>query len=166
LTADLLAAFETGDLRKVNWVKSVTISTLTYHYPYKYKFSLLSGAVEECNVVLRLAEQYLVRAEALARQNKIAEAVNDINSVRMRAGLAAKETTISSEQCLQAIEQERRIELFAEWGHRWLDLKRTNRADIVLAPTKSKWSKDDTLYPIPTSEFNKNPRLGDQNPGY
>jgi hypothetical protein len=166
LTADLLAAFETGDLRKNNWVKSVPISTPTYHYPNKYKIALLSGAFEECNVVLRLAEQYLVRAEALAHQNKIAEAVNDINRIRMRAGLAAKETTISSEQCFQAIEQERRIELFAEWGHRWFDLKRTNRANTVLSAAKgSRWQTNDQLYPIPFSELETDPNL-EQNDGY
>jgi hypothetical protein len=166
LTTDLLAAFETGDLRKNNWVRLVPISALTYHYPSKYKFSLSSGGVEECNVVLRLAEQYLVRAEALAHQNKIAQAVNDINSIRIRAGLAAKETTISSEQCFQAIEQERRTELFAEWGHRWFDLKRTNRANTVLSAVKgSRWQTNDQLYPIPFSELETDPNL-EQNDGY
>ncbi len=165
LDSSLLTAFETGDLRKDNWVKS-TIGTPTYCYPYKYKIALLSGAFEECNVVLRLAEQYLVRAEAFAHQNKIAEAVNDINRIRTRAGLTAKATTISSEQCLQAIEQERRTELFAEWGHRWFDLKRTHRVDAVLSVVKgSKWHTTDQLYPIPFSELEADPNL-EQNNGY
>jgi hypothetical protein len=165
-TTGLLTAFEPGDLRWSNWVKSVTIGTQPYHYPHKYKLSSSSGTIEEYNVVLRLAEQYLVRAEALARQNKIAEAVNDINSIRTRAGLAAKATTISSEQCLQAIEQERRIELFAEWGHRWFDLKRTNRANTVLSAAKgSNWHTNDQLYPIPFSELETDPNL-EQNTGY
>jgi starch-binding outer membrane protein, SusD/RagB family len=166
VTDSLLSSFETGDLRKVNWVRSVTLGTQSYNYPYKYKFSSSSSAVEEYNVVLRLAEQYLVRAEALARQNKIAEAVNDINSIRTRAGLTAKATTISSEQCFQAIEQERRIELFAEWGHRWFDLKRTHRANAVLSAAKgNKWQSSDQLYPIPFSELEADPNL-EQNPGY
>jgi hypothetical protein len=120
-------------------------------------------------MVFRLAEQYLIRAEARAQQDNLIEAISDLDVLRNRAGISLiKNTTpgISKTNLLLAIEKERQVELFAEWGHRWLDLKRTNRADIVLAPTKSKWSKDDTLYPIPTSEFNKNPRLGDQNPGY
>jgi starch-binding outer membrane protein, SusD/RagB family len=166
LTADLLATFETGDLRKSNWVRFVTIGMQPYNYPSKYKLSSSSGAVEEYNVVLRLAEQYLVRAEALAHQNKIAEAVNDINSIRTRSGLVTKPTTISSEQCFQAIEQERRIELFAEWGHRWFDLKRTNRADAVLSAAKgNKWQTTDQLYPIPFSELETDPNL-EQNDGY
>jgi starch-binding outer membrane protein, SusD/RagB family len=166
LTTGLLTAFETGDLRKVNWVNSVTIGTQTYHYPYKYKQSSSSGAVTEYNVVLRLAEQYLVRAEALARQNKIAEAIADINSIRTRAGLPAIATNSSSEQCLQAIGQERRIELFAEWGHRWFDLKRTHRANAVLSAAKgNKWQASDQLYPIPFSELEADPNL-EQNEGY
>jgi starch-binding outer membrane protein, SusD/RagB family len=163
LDSGLLTAFEAGDLRKVNWVK---IGPQLYNYPYKYKLTSSSIAVEEFNVVLRLAEQYLVRAEALVHQNKIAEAVNDINSIRTRAGLATKETTISSELCFQAIEQERRIELFAEWGHRWFDLKRTNRANTVLSAAKgSRWQTNDQLYPIPFSELETAPNLK-QNDGY
>ncbi|HEX6430809.1 MAG TPA: RagB/SusD family nutrient uptake outer membrane protein [Niastella sp.] len=166
LTTDLLAAFETGDLRKVNWVKSVTIGTQLYNYPYKYKLSSSSGAVTEYNVVLRLAEQYLVRAEALVRQNKLAEAIADINSIRTRAGLPALATNTSSEFCFQAIEQERRTELFAEWGHRWFDLKRTQRANAVFSAAKgNKWQATDQLYPIPFSELEADPNL-EQNDGY
>lgn len=166
LTKQLLTAFEPGDLRNVNWVNTVTIDNLPYHYPYKYKQSTSSSAVTEYNVVLRLAEQYLVRAEALARQDRIAEAVGDINIIRSRANLPAISTTISSEQCFQAIEQERRIELFAEWGHRWFDLKRTDRVNAVLSDVKgNKWQTSDQLYPIPISELELDPNLK-QNPGY
>jgi hypothetical protein len=57
--------------------------------------------------------------------------------------------------------------LFAEWGHRWFDLKRTNRANAILSVTKkgSKWQPEDQLYPIPPSELDADPNL-DQNPGY
>jgi len=164
LTTGLLTAFEAGDLRKNNWVKSMT-SGLTY-YPNKYKVSSSSGPVTEYNVVLRLAEQYLIRAEALAWQNRIAEAEGDLNIIRTRAGLPAIDTTISSELCFQKIEQERRTELFAEWGHRWFDLKRTNRSNAVLSAIKgSKWQTSDQLYPIPSSELEADPNL-EQNPGY
>lgn len=166
LTQHLLNAFEPGDLRNVNWVEPVTIGNQPYNYPYKYKLYQSSSAVSEYNVVLRLAEQYLVRAEALARQDRIAEAVADVNIIRSRANLPAISTTISSEQCFQAIEQERRIELFAEWGHRWFDLKRTNRVNAVLSDVKgNKWQTSDQLYPIPFSELELDPNLK-QNPGY
>jgi hypothetical protein len=163
----LWKAFETGDLRKGSWIRSVSVSGQTYNYPHKYKLNLSPNGVPptEYNVVLRLAEIYLIRAEALAKLGRIVEAVADINTIRVRAGLTVLATTISDEQCLQAIEQERRTELFTEWGHRWIDLKRTNRADVVLSTLKSNWHYNDKLYPIPFSELETAPNL-EQNPGY
>jgi hypothetical protein len=75
---------------------------------------------------------YLIDAEAKAQQGKIAEAKADVDIIRKRAGLAALTSTITKDQLLLAIEKERKLELFGEWGHRWLDLKRTGRADAVL----------------------------------
>ncbi|WP_166436982.1 RagB/SusD family nutrient uptake outer membrane protein [Niastella caeni] len=168
LTTNLKNAFEGDDLRMQHWVGMVTSGTQTYYYPYKYKIyqSINGNAPTEYNVVLRLAEQYLIRAEALARQGKIAQAVADINTIRTRAQLPDISTSIGNDACLQAIEQERRIELFAEWGHRWFDLKRTNRADAVLSAVKgSNWHPHDRLYPIPFTELELDPNLK-QNPGY
>lgn len=163
ISQNLWNAFEPGDLRKSTWIKSGPFGS----YPYKYTVYLSAGANTpiEYNVVLRLAEQYLIRAEARVNQNRIEEAVSDINIIRTRAGLPLLATTISSEQCVKAIEQERRIELFTEWGHRWIDLKRTNRADAVLGLLKSNWSHNDQLYPIPMAELETAPNL-EQNPGY
>jgi hypothetical protein len=163
---DFLNAFENGDLRKVKWVNSVTIGGTPYSYPFKYKIFTSSGAPTEYNIVLRLAEQYLIRAEARAQQNRIEEAVTDLDTIRVRAGLSVLSATISYDVCLQKIEQERRMELFAEWGHRWFDLKRTNRANAVLGVTKAgNWNANDQLYPIPSSELVNAPNLV-QNPGY
>jgi hypothetical protein len=67
---------------------------------------------------------------------------------------------------LLAVEQERRVELFVEWGHRWFDLKRTKRSDAVLGPLKgANWQSTDTLYPIPSDAIRTNQALT-QNPGY
>ncbi len=168
ISEELWKAFDTGDQRKVNWIRSVPVNGQTYNYPCKYKIKLspIGMPPEEYNVVLRLAEQYLIRAEALAKQNRVEEAVADINAIRTRAGLPVLSPTISGEQCLQAIEQERRTELFTEWGHRWIDLKRSNRADAVLSTIKgSNWQANDKLYPIPVSELETAPNLV-QNPGY
>jgi starch-binding outer membrane protein, SusD/RagB family len=159
----LLNAFESGDLRKGSWIKSGSFNGQPYSYPNKYKVNA-STTPTEYNVVLRLAEQYLIRAEARANQNIIEDAVQDINVIRARAGLLALSTTIGTEQCLKAIEQERRVELFTEWGHRWFDLKRTNRVNEVLG-TRTGWTHNDQLYPIPFSELETAPNL-EQNPGY
>jgi hypothetical protein len=62
--------------------------------------------------------------------------------------------------------QERRVELFLEFGNRWFDLKRTGRADAVLGTLKpDSWNSTDALYPIPIEEIKKAPQLT-QNEGY
>jgi hypothetical protein len=162
----LLNTFEPGDLRAANWLNSNTVSGVTYYYPYKYQNRALSP-VTEYDVVLRLAEQYLIRAEAIAQQspNRIPDAINDLNIIRTRAGLAPSSTTISQAQCLAAVAQERRVELFTEWGQRWLDLKRTGNIDAVLGQEKTGWQSYSALYPIPFKQIIANPALT-QNPGY
>lgn len=163
LTPSLLQAFA-SDERKEAWVKEVTVNNQSYAYPYKYKVGI-GPAVSEYLTVLRLAELYLIRAEARAQQGKIGEAALDLNVVRQRAGLPGIRVMDRS-SLLAALEKERRLELAFEWGHRWLDLKRWGRADTVLAPLKgSSWQSTDLLYPIPLSERLKNPALT-QNPGY
>lgn len=159
-----LAAFETGDQRKSAWIKPITISGNTFYYPYKYKVRT-GSPVTEYSMVFRMAEQYLIRAEARAQQNNLTGAKSDIDEIRKRAGLAVLPGTLTKDQTLLAIEQERRIELFAEGGHRWFDLKRTGRALTVLAPIKPNITGRDLLYPLPLDAILTNPNLV-QNPGY
>ena len=115
--------------------------------------------------MLRLAEQYLIRAEARARQGNIPGAQQDLNSIRNRAGLP-NTTTSGPTEILEAIMEERQRELFTEGGHRWLDLKRTGRTTEVLAPLKPLWDPTDVLWPIPEDEIFNNSNLLPQNPGY
>lgn len=173
ITAELLNSFEANDTRRSKWVNSVAVGAIAYHFPYKYKRNSGRSSnppvpFDEYSMVLRLAEQYLIRAEARAQQNKLTgsnSAESDINEIRNRAGLPG--TTASTQtDLLLAIEQERRIELFTEWGHRWFDLKRTGRADAVLGPIKANWNSEDVLYPLPLDEMDANPFLKPQNPGY
>jgi hypothetical protein len=161
---DLLNSFEENDKRKLEWVKCDTFAGKVICYPYKYKVS--SGRpLTEYYVVLRLAEQYLIRAEARANQNKISGAQDDLNVIRKRAGLD-NITANDQSSLLNAIARERRLEFFAEWGHRWYDLKRSNEADSVLGRfNPATWQPTDTLWPIPESQVRLNPALT-QNPGY
>ncbi len=163
LSTALLNAFEAGDKRKTSWTKVNVSAGIPYTFPNKYKVRS-STTVTEHYTLLRLAEQYLIRAEARVEQNDIAGAKTDIDVIRMRAGLAAT-TAITKAAVLTAIEKERRIELFAEWGHRWFDLKRWNSADAVLGVAKPGWKSYMQLYPIPHSQLLTNPFLT-QNPGY
>lgn len=164
MTNQLYNAFETGDTRKANWVGMLTVGSATFYYPFKYKVRLGTVATEY-STVMRLAEQFLIRAEARTMQNKIADAQADLNAIRNRAGLP--NTTAANQSDLKvAIEQERRVELFTEFGHRWLDLKRWNRTDAVLGPVKApNWQSTDVLFPIPRIQLIADPNVT-QNPGY
>ena len=169
LSSPLLASFELEDLRKIAWTKTTVFPAdtgTTYYYPYKYKIRQgSSGNLSEYYTLLRLAEQYLISAEAKAQQNKLSEAISDLNKLRFRAGLSDLPSSLTQTEVLDAVYQERRTELFAEWGHRWLDLKRTGQADAILSQIKSHWQTAAKLYPIPPSELQVNPYLT-QNPGY
>ncbi len=160
----LLNAFEATDQRKVAWLNKNTVNGVSYYYPYKYKVMSSSTKTEYSNV-LRLAEQYLIRAEARAQQGNISNAVADINVIRSRAGLTGLSATLSQGACLAAVAQENRIEFFAEWGHRWFDLVRTAQANTVLGVEKTGWQPYAALYPIPIGEITTDIYLT-QNPGY
>jgi len=161
-------AFEANDKRKTNWVGVYTNTTGTYYYPFKYKVQN-STTVTEYSMVLRLAEQFLIRAEARANQTNLSGAIDDIDVIRNRAGIPLIRTinpAIGQSALLTAVQQERRVELFTEWGHRWLDLKRSAQASTILAPLKgSTWQATDVLYPIPADEISRNHNIT-QNAGY
>ncbi|HEX6431171.1 MAG TPA: RagB/SusD family nutrient uptake outer membrane protein [Niastella sp.] len=173
LTPQLLAAFEPGDLRRQSWVVDNIFSGATYTTANKYKRHVNNSMLLEYYTVLRLAEQYLIRAEAYTRLGQIEAAIADLNVVRARAGLPALPGSLTQQQCMSAVEHERQVELFTEWGHRWFDLKRwpgiTNpnvtRADEVLGAIKPDWQPTDQWYPVPRSELQLNAFLV-QNPGY
>ncbi|MCD0474051.1 RagB/SusD family nutrient uptake outer membrane protein [Flavobacterium sp. EDS] len=164
LSESLMNSFTVSDLRKTNWTAPVTNGTKTWYYAFKYKESKASTTSKEYSIVLRLTEQYLIRAEARAQLGDLIGAKEDLNKIRKRAGLS-NATVNSKEEILESILQERRKEFFTEYGHRFFDLKRTGKLDTVLS-TKPGWNITDNLLPIPESELTLNPNLKPQNPGY
>lgn len=168
LSPELLASFETGDQRRVNWIDSVNVNGSLYYYPFKYKSATYNNPVTEYETALRLSEQYLIRAEARVQQNLITGAQADLDTVRSRAGLPYT-TANDKTSLLSAILHERQVELFTEWGHRWLDLKRTGNVDAVMSgvtPRKrGSWKTEWQWYPISRSELQLNHNLA-QNAGY
>lgn len=165
LSIDFINSFELNDTRKQNWVRAISRNNQTWYHAYKYKKTLNSGTSAEYTILFRLAEQYLIRAEARAELNNISQALLDLNKVRSRAGIP-QSIANSKETIVEAIIQERRVELFTEQGHRWFDLKRTGRAENVLSPIKPNWKNTDLILPIPESELLLNKNLLPQNPGY
>ncbi|TYR37843.1 RagB/SusD family nutrient uptake outer membrane protein [Sphingobacterium phlebotomi] len=165
----LYDAFESGDERHEHWVGKITTAAgVTHKYPYKYKARFGVTPVAEYTMVLRLGEQYLIRAEARYNQGKYAEAEDDINTVRQRAGLSLLSLGNDADAVREAVEQERRVELFAEWGHRWYDLRRwpsvngtagKTRADDILPALKPGWQSNAIYLPLPQEATMSNPNL-------
>lgn len=171
LADQLIDDFETNDERLTHWVGSKTVSSVKYYYAYKYKVRSGSNLdAIEYPVMFRLAEIYLIRAEARTRLGDLPGAINDLDKVRQRAGLPSLTDTkpgLTKEDMLEEVWHERKVELFGDrGGHRWFDLKRTGRANEVLAEIKGDgWSATDALWPVPGNQRAVNPYLT-QNEGY
>jgi hypothetical protein len=164
--------FDTGDLRAVDWTDSIVTNGVTYYYANKYQQNYTGSSPIEFPTILRVGEQYLIRAEARAQQDNIngpTGALADLNTIRNRAGLAAYAGSTDQASVLAAILRERRFELFTEYGHRWLDLIRTGNVNAVMTsvcPLKGgTWSSTDSLYVIPLSDIQADASLI-QNSGY
>ncbi|WP_256010635.1 RagB/SusD family nutrient uptake outer membrane protein [Desertivirga xinjiangensis] len=164
-------AFDPGDIRKdASIAVSTTPQFKTAGQPYVKKHNR-SNSNEDPNIIaLRLADIILIRAEALNKLGETAAAIADLNTIRRRAFNVPLTTPsvydypnasdiAKNFDLTAAIENERFLELAFE-GHRWMDLKRNNRAEAVLGiPTFR------TVWPIPQRERNRNPKL-EQNTDY
>jgi hypothetical protein len=129
--------------------------------PFGNRYRRIGAGRNDDNVViLRLAEMYLIRAEARSQQaGKLTEGLADLNVIRTRADLP-QATAANAAGLLSLIEAERRIE-FAFEPHRWFDLIRTGRAAAVLGVTDAR----KYLFPLPANEILTNDALV-QNEGY
>ncbi len=138
--ASFINSFEPNDQRR-----NLFLGTT----PYCNKYESIGGGDDNV-IVFRLAEVYLLRAEARALANGDVQLIqNDINTIRHRAGVDSVFNS-SYPQLLSIIETERRHE-FAFEGHRWFDLVRTGRAGEVLGISEEKY-----YFPIPLTEVNAN----------
>jgi len=164
LSETLLGQFTADDQRRIHWTQAVTDGAETWYHPNKYREREDTGSSLEFSIVLRLAEQYLIRAESRARQGELIGAREDLNKIRNTAGLSDTDA-VTQEEFVAAVLQERRLELFTEYGHRFFDLKRTGQLDAVLSG-KPGWNSTDVLWPLPQHELQVNPALKPQNAGY
>ncbi len=126
-------------------------------------------------IAMRLADTYLLLAEAQFRQGKIAEATENINVVRRRAAFPGKETEMEiseSDLTFEFITEERERELLGEQS-RWLDLKRwgilVERVKLYNPQGAPNIQDFHTLRPIPQNQIDRaegNASAFPQNPGY
>lgn len=162
----LVNAYEPGDQRKAASIEEINDGDALDGW-YCKKFRFVDEGTDKY-FISRIAEMYLISAEAsfrISNNNTDVDALNRINAVRIKRGLAAL-TSIDEQKILQ----ERRVE-FAFEGLRWLDMKRfkstTNPAKSVAqvyVEAKGR-SINDLLYPIPQQQRDVN-NLLTQNPGY
>ncbi|HEX6371674.1 MAG TPA: RagB/SusD family nutrient uptake outer membrane protein [Longimicrobium sp.] len=168
-SSNLVNSFEEGDAR---FDVAIAPDPAGDHFGNKY--TDISTTADDIPV-LRLAEMYLIRAEAAARMGDFAQALEDVNVLRERAGLEGydattgdldEDGTLEAAEVLEIVLVERRHELFYE-GHYFFDLKRF--ADVVAAAqsrlTTLGITTNKLIFPIPQREIDANPALI-QNPGY
>jgi starch-binding outer membrane protein, SusD/RagB family len=159
----IIAAFDPasgGDITKYNPTDERGIWSISRAGTRTYASKYRNPTGDEDIHVIRLGEVILIRAEALAHLGRLAEAVDEYNRLRIRAGVAPDPTTgLTQQGVLDAIARERRLELAFE-GDRWPDLVRTGQATVVLGIPASQ-----TLLPIPQSELDVATGMI-QNPGY
>lgn len=117
--------------------------------------------------VLRLAEQYLIRAEAYAQTGQEEKAREDLETIARRGNPQAESITETGAALMDRVLLERRKELAFE-GHRLFDLTR-NKRDVRIVQTENvtevSYPNEKLILPVPVDEVNANPNM-DQNPGY
>lgn len=146
---DLLDAYEGAE----RFEASVAFDS--FDDPYGVKFHRISGGDDDVPV-LRLADVYLMRAEAnLCEGADAATVLSDINVVRDRAGLEDLDAAVvnTEEELRDALLHERHLELAME-GHRFYDLRRLGVAQERLGLEASQ-----LYFPIPQQERDVNPNL-------
>jgi starch-binding outer membrane protein, SusD/RagB family len=163
-TDDLIAAYETGDLR---YNVSVTSDLMCG----KYLSEASAGDAGNDWIILRYADIFLMYAEVQNELNGPTQAAIDaVNKIRERAGLTLFSLAGFNQETLRkAIAKERRIELAME-GHRWFDLLRTGKAVEVMSAhgLSLGFSVDNfrTLFPLPQREIDVSDGALVQNPDY
>lgn len=129
-----------------------------------------STVISETAYAFRLTEVYLMAAEATARSGgSLTTAKTLLETVMSKAGVtdfSAVETAAGSSAALQLqIYYEYVRNMTAEDSIEWMALLRLPFATVMqIRPTIVK--KDQYILPIPLSEFQFNPGVGPQNPGY
>ena len=132
------------------------------------KYNLLGQENGGCLMYFRLAEMYLIKAEALVRQGKAGEARNVMIEFKSRRYTGNVDVPANGENLLQDILDERCREFYMENDFRWLDMKRLGiKVTRVIQGEAFVLEPDDFRYcfPIPRKELELNKNMV-QTPGW
>lgn len=171
---NLPAGYHYGDTIKCKWDPDITYTTRArFDWPYSRKAegvnpeNMNEKFMNNDQVYLRLADTYLLKAEAEFKLGRPQDAANTLNIIRRRSN--ASEIT-SAQVNLDFILDERSRELFLEEHRRWTLLRTHKFLERTMAYNKNggqNLSARDTIYPIPQSVIDANlTKEMPQNPGY
>ncbi len=171
---NLPSGYHYGDTIKCKWNPDITYDNRgRFDWPYSRKAegvnpeNMNEKFMNNDQVYLRLADTYLLKAEAEFKLGRPQDAANTLNIIRRRSN--ASEIT-SAQVNLDFILDERSRELFLEEHRRWTLLRTHKFIERTMAYNKNggqNLSARDTIYPIPQSVIDANlTKEMPQNPGY
>lgn len=132
----IMNMFEANDLRKSVLFKINSDGSYGFKGSYDGSASLFSGVA--------VNEVLLIRAECLAREGKLSDALIDLNKLgvkRFKAGLYKNKESLNQEQVITWVLNERRKELIFR-GLRWMDIKRLNKEGAGISLSRTVDNKD------------------------
>jgi len=183
-TADLLNAFEEGDLRKDVSIKfwngpdwDGAVRDIPYTGKFKPPISAPDDRAGDNFPILRYSDVLLMYAEVLNELGRTGEALAYVMQVRERAGLKDPLVGYDKIKLEALIAKERQVEFCFE-NQRWYDLKRTDKAvEVMTAHGQRETAQKEFLYdgayqlddykllaPLPAEQILINNL--EQNPGY
>ena len=171
-TEDFYDSFEDGDIRKdLLFASADALDDPIMMLKYPPDPATEGAHSGNDYPFLRLADIMLTRAEALANLDDLDGAVDEINKVRSRAGLADLDpVNFTSESLLNHILKERKWELYFE-GHAKRDMIRMDREGMLeyIKTQSADWetvgAERYLILPLPSRAIASNPSLT-QNPGF
>lgn len=159
-SAELLAKYRTGDLRKSKYYKQITASTT----------KLVKGGSNEYRCTFRTADFYLIAAEAWNELNRPDSAKVYLEALMSKRYTPAQFTV--QQEALRQMDQtalrgeiaDERLRELAFEGHRWFDLRRTDRPALTKTHNGTAYTLEagDSRYTlrIPSEAVAANPELG------
>ncbi|WP_420460749.1 RagB/SusD family nutrient uptake outer membrane protein [Neolewinella sp.] len=152
-SAKLISSYEEGDER---FALSIDTSSAAVPFGIKYDdFTAAAGSQSDPIYFFRAAEQVLILAEVAGRNGDFDEAERYLNQVRVRAGLEPR-TDLDEGNFLDAVLQERYVELAMEGGFRLWDMRRTGRAESTFGAL---YESCDDVWPYPQNNIDTNTAL-------